>query len=161
MLYRGWICTSALVNEALGAMAVGGYSLLVLLLTLFQPKILTRSLAALLLLPVPIAAVVLLLACSPGPIKTRLIAGELFVDQVRWDAGAMGSSGTTLLLYQKPRFAPFLEHHLQRVVFNDSKCRADEAFVVLQPDKRHVLARCPWPEYSRKAGFHDFLVPLY
>jgi len=72
----------------------------------------------------------------------------------------MGSSGTTLLIYEKPLFAPFIKHNLRTVVFDDSKCVSAEAFAVLQPDLRHVLARCPWPEYLHKAGFPDFLVPL-
>jgi hypothetical protein len=161
MLCTQWVCTSALANEIVGALAVGGYSLLVLLLTVFPSKI-ARLLPVLLLLPVPAAMVWLpLSARSSGPIATQHVAGELYVDKWRWDAGAFGSSGTILLLYEKPRLVPFVEHRLQRVVFDESKCQSDRAFVVMQADRRHALARCPWPEYLQRPGFHDFLVPLY
>jgi hypothetical protein len=162
MLCTGWSSTSALINESIGALAVGGYSLLILLLTLFHPKILTWLVTTVLLLPVPVAFVLLpLSAPSGGTIAPEHVVGNLYVDKVHWDAGAMGSSGTTLLLYEKPRLVPFVKHHLQRIVFDDAKCLSDKAFVILQPDRRHVLARCPWPEYLHKEGFHDFLVPLY
>lgn len=151
--------TSALVNEAIGALAVGSYSLLVLLLTL-QSGTLMRVAAIVLLLPAPAAFVLLPLAAGV-PSASEHVAGNLYVGKVRWDAGAMGSSGTTLLLYERSRFAPFVQHRLQRVVFDDAKCLSDQAFVVLQPDGRHVLARCPWPEYTHREGFHDFVVPLY
>src|SRR5258708_5901614 len=48
----GWHFTSTLADEIMGALAVGGYSLLITLLTLFRPKPLTQSVGALLLLPV-------------------------------------------------------------------------------------------------------------
>jgi hypothetical protein len=95
-----------------------------------------------------------------GPIETQHIAGQLFTDRVSWDAGGFGSSGTTLFIYEKPRPLPFLRHDLQRVVFDNRKCASSEAFAVLQPDGRHVIARCPWNEYEHKQGYHDFLVPL-
>ena len=162
MICTGWISTSALINELIGALAVGGYSLLILLLTLFRPKTLMRIVATVLFLPVLVALVLLpLSAQSSGAIASEHVAGDLYVDKVSWDAGAMGSSGTTLLLYEKPRFAPFIKHQLKRVVFDDAKCQSDEAFVVLRPDHRHVLARCPWPEYLHREGFHDFLLPLH
>jgi hypothetical protein len=162
MLCTGWISISALINELIGALAVGGYSLLVLLLTLFHAKTVTRLVATVLLLPVLAAFVLLPLSVrSSDTIASEHVVGNLYVDKVHWDAGAMGSSGTTLLLYEKPRLVPFVEHHLQRIVFDDAKCLSDKAFVVLQPDRRHVLARCPWPEYLHREGFHDFLVPLY
>jgi len=161
MLVTNWAFTPPLVNEMIGCLATGGYSLLVSLLTLFRPKRLLRGVAFLLLLPVAAALVVLpLSAYSQGQIQTQHITGTLFVDKVPWDAGAIGSSGTTLFIYEKPRFVPFIQHILQVVIFDDSKCVSAEAFVVLQPDLRHVLARCPWPEYQHKEGFHDFLVPL-
>ena len=162
MLSTGWRFTSPLANEIVGSATVGAYTLLVLLVTLMRPKPLTYSLAALLLLPVPAALAWLpLTARDPGPVETSYIAGTLFVKKFHWDAGAMGSSGTTLLIYDKPRFIPFIEHSLQRVVFDDAKCSSDKAFVMLEADGRHVLARCPWHEYQHRQGFHDFLVPLF
>ena len=110
MLCTGWISTSALINESIGALAVGGYSLLILLLTLFHPKILTRLVATVLLLPVLVAFVLLpLSAGSGGTIASEHVVGNLYFDRVPWDAGAMGSSGTTRLLYEKPRLLPFLK----------------------------------------------------
>lgn len=93
--------------------------------------------------------------------RTDHVTGTLFVDKVPWNAGAIGSSGTTLVIYDRPRLVPFIEHRLQLVVFDDSKCLSNAAFVVFQADGRHVLARCPWPEYEHRQGFHDFLVPIY
>ena len=162
MAFSGWGFTSALANELVGSIAVGGYTLLALLMTRFRPKPLAYCLAIILLLPVPVALLWLpLLAHSQGPIVTEHISGTLFVEKVRWDAGAMGSSGTTLIISDKPRFVPFVEHRFRKINFNDTVCLSRKAFVVLQPDARHVLARCPWPEYQHKDGFHDFLVPLY
>jgi hypothetical protein len=161
MLATSWAFTSRFANEMIGCLATGAYSLLVSLLTLFRPKLLLRGVAFLLLLPVMAALVVLpLSAYSQGRIQTQHITGNLFMDKVPWDAGAMGSSGTTLFIYEKPRLVPFIQHILQTVIFDDSECVSAEAFVVLQSDLRHVLARCPWPEYQHKEGFHDFLVPL-
>jgi hypothetical protein len=160
MIATRWIFVSPWVNEIVGSAAVGSYSLLVLLLTLFRPKIATYSLAAILLLVLPVALVLLPLAgFSQFPIKTEHLAGSLFVKKVHWDAGAVGSSGTTLQIYQKPRFAPFIEHNLQSVRFDDAWCKSDKSFLELQRDRKHVLARCPWHDPERQ-GFHDFLVPI-
>jgi hypothetical protein len=162
MLATGWATHSALVNVIVGSLAVGAYSLVVLLLTLFRPKLLFAGVALLLLLPVAAAFVVLpLSAYSQGQIKTEHVAGTLFVEKIPWDEGALGSSGTTLLIYETPRFVPFIRHNLVTVVFDDSNCVSTEAFAVLQPDLRHVLARCPWYEYQQKEGFHEFLVPIF
>ena len=162
MVVTGWHLTSPLANEVLGSLAVGAYSLLVLLLTLLRPKPLSWGLVFPLLLAVPIALVWLpLTAVSQGPIITEQIAGNLYFDKVPWDAGAMGSSGTTLLIYERPANMPFIRHSLQRVVFDDAKCESDRAFVVVQADARHALARCPLREDEHKQGFHDFRVPLF
>jgi len=162
MLATRWRSASPLAGELLGSLAVGAYSLLVLLLTLFRPKPLFYGLVFVLLLALPIALVWLpLAASSQGPIRTEHITADLYFDKVHWDAGAMGSSGTTLLIYRRPSQAPFIEHDLQRVVFDDAKCESDGAFIVLQTDGRHALARCPWHEYDHRQGYHDFLVPLF
>jgi hypothetical protein len=162
MLASHWRFSSPVVNEILGSLAVGSYSLLVVLMTLLRPKLLFYGLVTLLILVVPMALVVLpLSAYTQGSIKTEHIAGNLYFDKLPWDAGAMGSSGTTLLIYERPASVPFMVHDLQRVVFDDGKCISNKALVLLQTDGRHVLARCPWPEYEHKQGFHDFLVPLF
>ena len=162
MLMSHWRFSSPLANEILGSLAVGSYVLLAVLLSLLRPKLLFHAFVVLLLLAVPIAMVVLpWSAISQGPRRTEQVAGSLYVDKVPWDAGALGSSGTTLMIYQRSAFLPFMVHDLQRVVFDDAKCVSDKAFVVLQPDGRHVLARCPWPEHASQQGFHDFLVPLF
>jgi len=107
MLCTRWYFASPAANEILGAIAVGGYSLLVLLLTFFRPKPLFYGLTCVLLIPAAAALVVLPLAAhTQGDTQTGHIAGALFVDKVPWDAGAMGSSGTTLLIYEIPN--PFL-----------------------------------------------------
>src|SRR6188768_3521333 len=129
MLVTGWASTFPLVNEIVGSLATGAYSLLVLLLTLLRPKLLFRGVVFLLLLPVAAALLVLpLSAYSQGQIRTEHITGTLFVDKIPWDAGALGSSGTTLLIYEKPRFVPFIRHNLTRVIFDDSECVSADAF---------------------------------
>ena len=76
MLVTGWASTSPLVNQIVGSLATGAYSLLVLLLTLFRPKLLFWGLVFLLLLPVAAALLVLpLSAYSQGQIKTEHITG--------------------------------------------------------------------------------------
>ncbi len=160
MLLSGWHFTSPVVNEITGSIATGCYTLLVLV-TLFRPKPLTYSLTALLLLPVPIALLGLPLAArTQGPVKTDHISGTLFVDKVPWDTGAL-DSGTTLLIYDKPRSLPFIQHSLRTIILNDSKCVSSKAFVLLQADGRHILARCPLYEHQGAQGFHDFLVPIF
>jgi hypothetical protein len=94
-------------------------------------------------------------------IRSGHIAGDLYYDKVLWDAGAIGSSGTTLRIYERPGHFRFIERTLKSVVFDDAKCESDKAYVTLQADGRHVMARCPWLEYEHKQGSHDFLVPLY
>jgi hypothetical protein len=160
MAFSGWGFMSPVANEMVGATAVGGYALLALLITRLRPKALAYCAAVVLFLPVTVALVWLPMLASPPqfPIKTEPIAGTLYVRKVRWDAGAMGSSGTNLFIYDRPRSVPFVQHMLREVVFDDAKCQSSEAFVVLQADGRHVLARCP---YGDKVGFHDFLVPLF
>ncbi len=159
MRITGWHFASLVADEMVGSLALGGYALLVLLLTLLRSKWVAYSATGLLLLAVPCALIWLpLSAYSQFPIETEHIAGTLFVKKIRWDAGAMGSSGINFLIYDKP--VPFAEHGLQTVIFDDRKCISANAFLVLQPDGRHVLARCPWYEYQHRQGFHDFLVPL-
>ncbi len=102
LLITGWHFASTLANEIVGSVAVGGYCFLVLLVTLFRPKPLAYCLGALLLLVFPVALVWLpLLARDPGPAKTEHIEGTLFVRHCRWDAGAFGSSGASLVIYRK------------------------------------------------------------
>ena len=77
MLCTGWISRSALVNASIGALAVGGYSPLILLLTLFHPKTVTRLVATVLLLPVLAAFVLLPLAArSSDTISSEHVVGK-------------------------------------------------------------------------------------
>jgi hypothetical protein len=163
MIWTHWGFSLTAVNHVMGWLALGGYSLLALLLTTLRPKRLTYAAACLLLLVSPAAALWMFVQTLAvlQPVETQQLTRTLFVDKTTWDAGAMGSSRTNLWIYEKPRYAPFLHHSLQWVRFDDTKCQAKQAFAVLQPDRRHVLARCPWPEYQHQTGFHDFLVPLY
>src|SRR5215469_13754404 len=151
MVWSRFHFASAAVNEILGSLAVGGYTLPILLLTFLRPRTLFYALVSLLLLVVPVEMVMLpLSAISQGPIKTEHIEGNLYFDKIPWDADALGSSGTTLSIYEKAAVIPFVRHDLQRVVFDDAKCLSEKALVVLQPDRRHALARCPWPQYEHR-----------
>lgn len=165
MVWTHWGFSLSAVNQVLGWLAVGGYSLLALLLTTVRPRRITYTTACVLLLVSPAAALWMFVQAlsSSSAVETQKITPTLLVDKTIWDVGAMGSSGTILSIYERPRYAPFLRHDLQRVRFDDAKCQAQSAFVVLQPDQRHVLARCPapWPEYQHQTGSHDFFVPLY
>jgi hypothetical protein len=163
MILTQWGFASRGANHLLGWLAVGGYSLLVSLLTTLSPKWLTRSAAALLLLLSPVAALWMFATTFSGssPTETQKVGATLFVDKTRWDAGAMGGSGADLVIYERPRYAPFLMRELRWVRFDDAKCNSQRAFVVLQPDQRHVLARCPFGPEQTGPGFHDFLIPLY
>ena len=114
--------------QIVGALATGAYSLLALLLTLFRPKLLFRGVVFLLLLPVAAALVVLPLSClilrgrDPDRTHRRDNASFVRIRITPWDAGALGSSGTTLLIYEKPRFVPFnCRRNLTTVVFDDSE----------------------------------------
>ena len=126
-----------------------------------KPKTLTYGVAAILMLAVPVALVVLPLSwAAAGPVGTEHVGGKLYMGRLSWDAGALGSSGHTLVFFEKPSFPPFVERRLQRVVFGDTKCQSNKAFAELQPDGEHVLVRCPWYD-SDRPGTHDFLIPLY
>jgi hypothetical protein len=157
----GWAFAAPWANVLLGAAAVGSYTLLALPLSLLRPKMLTRAMAGLLLIPVLAAFVLLPLSAGYAGISESNVAGDLYFAKCRWDAGAFGSSGIKLALYRKPRLAPFLIHNIGAVVFDDAKCDTERAYMVLDPDGRHILARCPWPAYSHRPGFHEYRVPVY
>ena len=92
ILFSPWAFTAPLANGVLGGLAVGGYSLLVMLATFLKPRWLFRGLAVVLLLPV-LAGVVIVPLRAESRMKIEHIGGTLFVGKYSWDPGALGGPG--------------------------------------------------------------------
>ncbi len=160
MRATAWRFTSTVMDEAMPAAAVASYTFLALLLSLVRPKWLTGSFAGLLLLPAAVAVLWLpLLAWRDSGNQTEHVAGTIFIEKHHWDKGALGSSGTTLWIYNRPRVFPAVEH-VQKVTFDDAGCNSEQAFVVLQSGGDQALARCYMYENDDGPVYHDVLVPL-
>jgi hypothetical protein len=160
-IQSGWHPGSLVFNQILQWLAVGGYALLVLLISLFKPKWLATTAMAILLLPVLAALVYFpITLVGDNSVETHRLSDTLFVDRTHWDAGTAGSSGSDFLIYYRPRHAPFLSRNLQKLRFDDAKCNTAQAFMLLNPDGKSILARCPWWPDQHQAGYHDFVVPL-
>ncbi len=162
-LVTHWHTSFRLVNELHQWLTLGCYALLALLVSRIWRNWFAAICSGMLFLLAPMACLFLTLGLlfRTEPQRREPIGNGFFVSKVHWDAGAMGSSGTNLLISYQPHYLFFLERDVNWVRFDDAKCNAEEAFLVVQPDRRHVLARCPWHSYEHKDGYHDFLVPLY
>lgn len=158
-----WHTSFPVIDEIQQWIATGCYGFLALLIFRLRPKWLTTTCSCILFIPAPLICLFLALGLLFAGERTgkQPIGDSFYVSRVHWDAGAMGSSGTNLLLSYQPAYFPFFEHDVNWIRFDDEKCYSARAFVVIQPDRKHVLARCPWYDSQHKDGYHDFLVPLY
>lgn len=155
-----WTTTSDRLNVVLKWLAIGGYELLLMLFSSFSPKWLTSICAFILLVPVFSSTIVLPLTriFDPTPYRLQPIGNNLYYQNLPW--GVPDNSGTLLLIYYKPSFAPFLRRNMLDFPFNNQECNANAAFAILRPDGKHILARCPhWP--SQMPGSDDRIFPIH
>ncbi len=113
------------------------------------------------LMPVPaVAFIAWFLSGGSYRLNRGSIRDRIQYETWTWDAGAMGSSGVDIWIYRTPRYLPFLQRTIHSIRFDDMKCNSKAARLILQPDRRHVIARCPYFDYQHMQGYHDFLIPL-
>ncbi len=164
-LRTGWHAASTIFNAVQGWATVGCYTLLILLFRTLRPQWLTRTLSVVLFLPMGLAFVVLPLSVvsyrSDARLDSTKMGHDFFFTRTRYDAGAFGSSGYTVSTYYQPSRAPFLVRSGSSIRFDDGKCNASQSFAVLEPDHKHVIARCPWYLSQNKKGYRDVRVPTF
>jgi hypothetical protein len=158
-----WGTASDRVNVTINWLAVASYELLLMLFTRLSPKWLTSICGLILLVPVFASSVMLPLTDIFEPAKSESISigNDLSYQRVLWGNSndTSANSGVNILLAYHPRFAPFLRRHLRNVPFNNQECNTRAAFVVLGPDPKTALARCPhWP--SQGPGTDDRVLAL-
>ncbi len=157
-----WEINSDHLNTLLKWLAVASYELLVLIFSTLPPRWLTIICACILMVPAFSASVVMPLQHIFDPHDNPLhpIGSDFFSQNVPWAGDSSANSGSELKIFYRPHFAPFLRRNSLTFPFNDQECNARASFAILQPDRKHVLARCPqWP--SRGSGTDDRLFPLH
>jgi hypothetical protein len=156
-----WGTTSDKLNVFINWLAVAAYELLVLLFTRLSPRWLTYFSATILLIPVFGASIVLPLTelFDPSSYKTVSIGNNLFYEVKPWGNPGSGNKGADVIVSYRPPIAPFLQHKVRIIPFNDRECNSNAAIAVPFPAAKTVLGRCPrWP--SEREGTVDKLFPL-
>lgn len=157
-----WGTSSDHLNIILKWLAIASYEMLLMLFTLLPPRWLTSICVVVLLVPVFSSAIVLPLTpiFNAATYTLKPLGSNLFSQNLPWGEGVAVNSGTTVTIYYRPPFAPFLRHNVLAFPFNNQECDTKFSFAVLQPDGKHVLARCPhWPTQS--PGTDDRLFPVH
>jgi hypothetical protein len=150
------------MNVILKWLAVAGYELLLMLFTRLSPRWLTSICGLVLLVPVFAASFLMPLAPLFDPVTHALvpITANLAYQKLPWGGDDVGeNSGIKLVVYSRPRFAPFLRRDAQLLFLNNRQCHTAEAIAVRGPDPRAVLVQCPrWA--AQGVGAEDFSLPL-
>jgi hypothetical protein len=156
-----WTTTSDRLNVLINWLAIAGYELLVLLFSRLPPRWLTLPSTIILLVPLFASSILgpLTRLFEPAARKNLSLGDHLFYEVSPWSNPGGGNKGVDVIIYYRPRFAPFLRHKLQSVPFNDQECNSRAASAVAFPAEKTVLGQCPnWP--SQAAGTVDKLLPL-
>jgi hypothetical protein len=150
------------MNVILKWLAIASYLLLLMLFTRLSPRWLTSICGLILLVPVFAASFLMPLAPLFDPATHALvpITSNLAYQKLPWGGDEVGeNSGIKLVVYSRPRFAPFLRRDAQLIFLNNRQCHTDEAVAVPGPNPRVVLVQCPrWP--AQGVGVEDFSLPL-
>jgi hypothetical protein len=140
-----WSTTSDKANAVLHWSAVAGYQLILMRFSLLRPQWLTSFCAVILIVPT-FGASLLLPLTEIFPMKHRdvfEIGGRYLYERVPWDTTGTEVPGFTLMVYTRPRFAPFLRHRIQQSAFNAGECQASESSASILAETRQVLFHCP------------------
>jgi hypothetical protein len=157
-----WEINSDHLNVTLKWLAIASYELLIMLFASLPPRWLTTLCAFILLVPVFGASMVMPLVSIFGGESNKLtpIGHNLFYQNVPWGGDSSANSGSNLKIFYRPPFAPFLRRVALDFPFNVEECNAYGSIAILQPDGKHVLARCPhWP--TQPPGIDERLFPLH
>jgi len=140
-----WSMTSTRLNALLCWTSAVGYEVLLVRFSLMRPRWLT-SLSAVILL-VPIFGSTLLLPLTRifdwAPADISAIGGPYICEKSGWDTTVVGNSGMDLIVFYRPRFAPFLRHLVQRAAFADDQCESVASSAVADVTNKVVHFHCP------------------
>jgi hypothetical protein len=156
-----WGTSSDRVNVLIKWGGIVSYELLLMFFSRMSPRWLTSVCALILLVPVFASSIIMPLThiFDSNTYKVASIDNDLAYQKVPWGEDASANTGVDLLIYHRPRFAPFLRHLQMSIPFNNRQCNAGATFVIPGPDPKTVLARCPqWP--SQGPGTVDRLLHL-
>jgi hypothetical protein len=151
-----WTTTSDRLNVLINWLAIAGYELLVLLFSRLSPRWLTLPSTIILLIPLFASSILgpLTDIFDPASRRNFSLGDHLFYEVNPWSNIGGGNKGVDVVIYYRPRFAPFIRHKIRSIPFNDQECNSRAAFAVAFPAKKTVLGRCPnWP--SQASGTVD------
>ena len=156
-----WNTTSDRFNVLINWLAIAGYELLVLLFSTLPPRWLTLPSTIILLIPLFASSVLgpLTYIFDPGPYKKVPLEDHLFYQIDPWSNAGSGTKGVDVIVYYRPRFAPFLRHKVQSIPFNDRECNSRAASAIVLSARKTIIFRCPnWP--SQSTGTLDKVLPF-
>ncbi len=158
MILTHWETTSDSANILLRWIAVAGYELILMRFSLMRPQWLTSISAVILILPILGASLLLpLTEMFHRRPKVRFnIGGPYHCDRLPWDTSGTEVPGVNLIIYYRPKFAPFLHRQVQLGEFNAAECEPLAATALLLPDQRQVLFYCP----AKQGGAVKRVLPL-
>lgn len=158
-----WSTSSIRLNAACYWACIASYEFFLLLFTRLRPRWLTTIIAIILILPLLSASVFLPLAdiFNVPPVTTVVLGDHFISERVPWGSHKFENTGTDLVIYSRPPWAPFVRRRRQSCRYYNSQCNASQAFAVLQPDRKSVLMVCPASPGQAPDTARSLVVKLY
>lgn len=137
--------SSQFFDASLNWFSFAGYEFLILLLTLFRPRLVTSVIAAVLILPILSASTLLPLSAifDRMPQTTTPLGGNLFSVRTIVNRSSVGTSAADLEVFYRTPWLPFLQHRIVSTRFFNTQCDTAAAFATLQSEQKTVVLTCP------------------
>lgn len=140
-----WETSSSHLNAILLWIRLFAYVLCVVFFTLIRPRLVTITIATILLLPIFSSSIVgpaaaLFTAVQP---TVHPIGDEYFLELSPWSSGHQGNSGADFALFYQPAHASFLRRPFMGARLYNTQCATLQTTATIDPATAHIAVHCP------------------